>query len=162
MTRILAFLNPEKYISTYNFQALQSLYAVGSGGIFGQGLGKSTQKLYFLPYAYTDFIYSIIGEEIGMIGSLLVVALFFIFLCRGLRIAKHSGNRHTYLMVIGMTFLIVCQALMNISVTIGIFPTKGIPLPFISMGGSSLISTLIMTGIIINVSRHRKTVLLND
>ncbi len=159
MNRILAFLNPEAYLSTYNFQAQQSIYAVGSGGIFGKGLGNSTQKLYFLPYAYSDFIYSIVGEEVGLVGALTVISLFFIFLIRGLKIAKSSGNLHTYLLVVGLTFLIVIQAMINISVTIGIFPTKGIPLPFISNGGSSLIASLIIVGIIINVSRQRKTVL---
>jgi len=160
MNRILAFLNPEAYVSTYNFQALQSIYAVGSGGIFGKGLGNSTQKLYFLPYAYSDFIYSIIGEEVGLLGALIVIALFFIFLVRGLRIAKLSGNLHTYLLVVGLTFTIVIQAMINISVTIGIIPTKGIPLPFISNGGSSLVASLIIVGIIINVSRQRQAVLL--
>ena len=162
MNRILAFLNPEAFVSTYGFQTLQSIYAVGSGGVFGQGLGNSTQKLYFLPYAYTDFIFSIIGEEVGLLGSLIVIGLFFVFLIRGLTIAKLSGNRHTYLLVVGLSFLIVIQAMINISVSIGIFPTKGIPLPFISSGGSSLIASLIIAGIILNVSRHRKTVLLND
>lgn len=160
--RILAFLNPEEYVSTYSFQAMQSLYAIGSGGIFGQGLGKSTQKLFFLPYAYTDFIFSIIGEEMGLIGSVLILGLFFAFLIRGITIAKHSGNTHAYLLVVGLTFLIVSQALMNISVTLGILPTKGIPLPFISIGGSSMIASLLIAGIIVNVSRHRKTVFIND
>lgn len=162
MNRILAFLNPESFGSTYNFQVNQSIYAVGSGGIFGKGLGNSTQKLFFLPYAYSDFIYSVIGEEVGLVGSAAVVALFFIFLVRGLNIAKHSGNLHTYLLVVGLTFLLVVQAMINISVTLGIFPTKGIPLPFISNGGSSLVASLVITGIVLNVSRHRKTVLLND
>lgn len=162
LNRILAFLNPEKYYQTVGFQAAQSIYAVGSGGIFGQGLGNSTQKLYFLPYAYTDFIFSIIAEEIGLIGSLVLLILFSVFLIRGIAIAKFSGSRHSYLLVTGLTFLIVAQALINISVTIGIFPTKGIALPFISIGGSSLISTLLICGIILNVSRHRKMVLLNE
>jgi cell division protein FtsW len=162
MNRILAFLNPDQYVSTYNFQTLQSIYAIGSGGIFGKGLGNSTQKLYFLPYAYSDFIYAIVGEEVGLVGSAAVIALFFIFLVRGLNVAKVSGSRYTYLLVTGLTFMIVIQAMMHISVTLGIIPTKGIPLPFISSGGSSLVATLIIAGIILNVSRHRKTVLLND
>lgn len=160
MNRILAFLNPEAYVSTYNFQSLQSIYAVGSGGIFGKGLGNSTQKLYFLPYAYSDFIYAIIGEEVGLMGAFTVIALFFIFLVRGLNIARLSGNLHSYLLVVGLAFTVVIQAMINISVTIGIFPTKGIPLPFISNGGSSLVTSLIIVGIIINVSRQRKTMLL--
>jgi len=162
MNRILAFMNPEAYSSTYGFQTLQSIYGIGSGGIFGQGLGNSVQKLYFLPYAYSDFIFSVIGEEVGLIGSILILSLFFIFLARGLNIAKMSGNSYTYMLVTGLTFMIVFQAMINISVTIGLFPTKGIPLPFISSGGSSLISSMIMTGIILNISRHRKMVLLND
>lgn len=162
MNRILAFLNPDAYASTYSFQTLQSIYAVGSGGIFGQGLGNSTQKLYFLPYAYTDFIYSIIGEEVGLLGSLIVIVLFLIFIIRCLSIARLSGNKHTYLLVVGLGFMIIIQAMSNISVTLGLFPTKGLPLPFISSGGSSLISSLIIVGIILNVSKHRKMVLLND
>ncbi len=162
MGRIFAFLNPEAYSTTYGFQALQSIYAIGSGGIFGQGLGNSVQKLYFLPYAYSDFIFAVIGEEAGLIGAFLVVGLFALFLIRGLNIAKLSGNRYTYLFVTGLTFLIVFQAMINISVTIGIFPTKGIPLPFISNGGSSLMSSLLIGGLLLNISRHRKTVLLND
>jgi len=162
LKRILAFLDPEKYYTTVGFQAAQSIYAVGSGGVFGQGLGNSTQKLYFLPYAYTDFIFSIIAEEIGLIGALLLLVLLMVFLIRGIAIAKFSGSRHTYLLVTGLTFLIVAQAFINISVTIGLFPTKGIPLPFISIGGSSLIGTLLICGIILNVSRHRKIVLLNE
>lgn len=162
MNRIVAFLNPDEYSSSYNFQTLQSIYAIGSGGIFGKGLGNSTQKLYFLPYAYSDFIYAIVGEEVGLVGSAVVIALFFIFLVRGTKIAKLSGNLYTYLLVTGLSFLIVIQAMMHISVTIGILPTKGIPLPFISSGGSSLVASLIITGIILNISRHRKTVLLHD
>lgn len=162
MNRILAFLTPDAYVDTINFQALQSVYAVGSGGIFGKGLGNSTQKLFFLPYAYSDFIFAIIGEEVGLVGALGVIALFVIFMIRGFNVAKVSGSRHTYLLVTGLTFMMVIQAMINISVTIGIFPTKGIPLPFISNGGTSLISSLIVVGIILNVSRQRKTVFLND
>jgi cell division protein FtsW len=162
MQRILGFLNPEAHAATYNFQALQSVYAVGSGGLFGHGIGNSTQKLFFLPYAYTDFIFSIIGEELGLIGTLLVVLLFVAYFSRGLRIARHSGHIHTQLLGTGLTFLIVCQALINISVTIGLFPTKGIPLPFISSGGTSLLASLVVTGILLNISRLRKEELNHD
>lgn len=160
--RVLGFLNPDAYQATYNFQSLQSVYAIGSGGIFGQGLGNSTQKLFFLPYPYTDFIYSIIGEEVGLLGSLGVLALYSLFMIRALRIANLSGNRHTYLMVVGLGFMIFFQAIVNISVTLRMFPPTGVPLPFISSGGSSLISSLICVGIILNISKHRKMVLLND
>jgi cell division protein FtsW len=162
MKRILAFLNPEEHFATYGFQTIQSIYAIGSGGLFGQGLGNSTQKLYFLPYAYSDFIFSIIGEELGLIGALTVVVLFFVFLLRGLNIAKLSGSKQTYLLVMGLTFLVVLQAMIHFSVALGLFPTKGIPLPFISNGGSSLLSSLIIAGIIVNVSRHRRMVFVND
>jgi cell division protein FtsW len=162
MKRVLAFLNPEEHLSTSGFQAIQSIYAIGSGGIFGQGLGNSTQKLYFLPYAYSDFIFSVIGEELGLLGALLIVVLFFVFLMRGLNIAKLSGSKQTYLLVVGLTFLVVLQAMVHFSVALGLFPTKGIPLPFISNGGSSLLSSLIIAGIIVNVSKHRRMVFVND
>jgi len=162
INRVLAFLSPENYASTYSFQSLQSIYAIGSGGIFGKGLGNSAQKLYFLPYAYSDFIYAVIGEEVGLVGCVAVIGLFLIFMVRGLNIARQSGNLHSYLLVVGLTFLLVVQSLINISVTLGIFPTKGIPLPFISNGGSSLVASLMIAGIILNVSRHRKTELSHD
>jgi len=162
MNRVLSFLNPESFATTSGFQAIQSLYAIGSGGVFGQGIGNSTQKLFFLPYAYTDFIFAIVAEELGLIGAVLLIGLFTIFFFRGIVIARHSDNPHTYLLVIGLTMLVVLQALINISVTIGIFPTKGIPLPFISSGGTSLLCSLIVTAIILNVSRQRKVVFTND
>ncbi|MGE5342722.1 MAG: putative lipid II flippase FtsW [Candidatus Omnitrophota bacterium] len=162
LNRLTAFLNPDAYAATYNFQVHQSIYAIGSGGIFGKGLGNSTQKLFYLPYAYSDFIFAVIGEEVGLVGSAVIIALFFTFMVRGINVARYSGNLHTYLLVIGLTFMIVIQAMINISVTLGIFPTKGIPLPFISNGGTSLVACMIVSAIILNVSRHRKTVLLND
>lgn len=158
-SRILSFLNPEAFISSHGFQAAQSLYAIGSGGLFGQGIGSSTQKLFFLPYAYSDFIFAIIAEETGFIGALVLIALFVIFFFRGLFIAKRADNGQAYLLVLGLTFLIFIQALTNISVNIGIFPTKGLPLPFISTGGSSLLGAALISGIILNVSRQRKVVL---
>jgi cell division protein FtsW len=160
--RILALFNPEKYADSISYQMLQSIYAVGSGGIFGLGAGNSTQKLSFLPYAYSDFIFSIIGEEFGLMGATIVIALFLAFLVKGLKIAKFSDDRQTYMLVSGFTLMIFIQAIINISVSIGIMPTNGIPLPFISCGGSSLISSLIIAGIIVNVSKHRKMVFKND
>ncbi|MCU0237239.1 MAG: putative lipid II flippase FtsW [Acidobacteria bacterium] len=160
--RIRSFLNPENYAATHGFQAMQSTYAVGSGGLFGQGIGNSTQKLFYLPYAYSDFVFAIIAEEMGFIGALAVIALFVIYYLRGTVIARQSDNPHTYLLVTGLVTLIVFQSMMNISVAVGLFPTKGIPLPFISSGGTSLLSSLIITGIILNVSRQRKVVFTND
>lgn len=162
MKRIEAFLEPQQYSASYNFQARQSIYAIGSGGIFGQGLGKSKQKLSFLPYANSDFIYSILGEETGLIGTLSVTGLFFLFMFSGLSIARRSGVRQTCLLVVGLTCMVAMQGLINISVTLGLFPTKGIALPFISSGGSSVISSLIAAGIIVNVSRRRKSEFVND
>lgn len=158
MKRWTSFLNPEAYASSYAFQATQSVYAVGAGGLFGQGIGNSTQKLFFLPYAYTDFIYAIVAEELGLLGAAVVLGLFVVFFLRGIAIARESDNLHTYLLVFGLTMLLVVQAMFNISVTLGVLPTKGIPLPFISSGGTSLLGSLLVTGLILNVSRHRKVV----
>jgi len=160
--RIRSFLNPENYATTQGFQATQSTYAIGSGGLFGQGIGNSTQKLFYLPYAYSDFIFAIIAEEMGFFGALAVIALFVLYYLRGMVIARQSDNPHTYLLVTGLVFLIVFQSMMNISVAVGLFPTKGIPLPFISSGGTSLLASLMITGIILNVSRQRKVVFTND
>lgn len=162
LNRIMAFLHPEEYIKSYGFQATQSIFALGSGGLFGQGLGNSTQKLYFLPYAYTDFIYAIIGEETGLIGSLIIMSFFVFIFIRGLSIAKFSGNRQAYLLVLGLVSMLVFQALINISVNLSVLPTKGIALPLISIGGTSMMASLVIIGIVLNVSRQRKTVLLND
>ncbi len=162
LNRVMAFLHPEEYLKTYGFQAAQSIFALGSGGLFGQGLGNSTQKLYFLPYAYTDFIYAIIGEETGLIGALIIMFLFIVIFVRGLSIAKYSGNRQAYLLVLGLVSMLVIQALINISVNLSVLPTKGIALPLISIGGSSMMASLMIVGIVLNVSRQRKTVLLND
>jgi cell division protein FtsW len=160
--RIKSFLNPEVYASGQGFQALQSTYAIGSGGLFGQGIGNSTQKLFYLPYAYSDFIYAIIAEELGFFGALAVIVLFVFYYLRGMIIARQSENPHTYLLVTGLVCLIAIQSMINISVAVGLFPTKGIPLPFISSGGTSLLSSLLITGIILNVSRQRKVVFSND
>jgi cell division protein FtsW len=160
--RIKSFLNPEDYASGQGFQALQSTYAIGSGGLFGQGIGNSTQKLFYLPYAYSDFIYAIIAEELGFFGALTVIALFIFYYLRGMIIARQSENPHTYLLVTGLVCLIAIQSMINISVAVGLFPTKGIPLPFISSGGTSLLSSLMITAIILNVSRQRKVVFGND
>jgi cell division protein FtsW len=160
--RIKSFFNPEIYASGQGFQALQSTYAIGSGGLFGQGIGNSTQKLFYLPYAYSDFIYAIIAEELGFFGALAVIALFVVYYLRGMIIARQSDNPHTYLLVTGLVCLIALQSMINISVAVGLFPTKGIPLPFISSGGTSLLSSLMITGIILNVSRQRKVVFGND
>jgi cell division protein FtsW len=160
--RIRSFLNPEVYATGQGFQALQSTYAIGSGGLFGQGIGNSTQKLFYLPYAYSDFVFAIIAEELGFFGALAVIILFILYFLRGMIIARQSENSHTYFLVSGLVSLVAIQSMINISVAVGLFPTKGIPLPFISSGGTSLLGSLMITGIILNVSRQRKVVFNHD
>jgi cell division protein FtsW len=152
--RLFTFLDPEKDPLGSGFQALQSLIAVGSGGVFGLGAGKSLQKLYFLPHPESDFIFSIVAEELGMIGSLLVVAAFGVLAWRGILAGLRAPDVFGRYLGWGLTGVIVLQALINVSVTIALLPTKGIPLPFISYGGSSLVVTLCACGVLLNVSQH--------
>lgn len=152
--RLFAFLDPEKDPLGSGFQALQSLIAVGSGGVFGLGPGKSVQKLFFLPHPESDFIFSIVAEELGMIGALAVVAAFSVLAWRGLRAGAKAPDAFGRYLGWGLTGVLVMQALINISVTIALMPTKGIPLPFISYGGSSLVVTLCICGILLNISQH--------
>jgi cell division protein FtsW len=152
--RLFAFLEPERDPLGSGFQALQSLIAVGSGGVLGLGPGNSVQKLYFLPHPQSDFVYAIVAEELGMIGALAVVALFGIVLWRGLRAGYRAPDPFGRYLAWGLTLLLVFQALINISVAIALFPTKGIPLPFLSYGGSSLVVTLTICGVLLNVSQH--------
>jgi len=151
--RIVTFLDPWKDPAGAGFQLTQSQIALGSGGLFGLGLGKSVQKLFYLPAAHTDFILSIIGEETGFLGALTVVALFIAFLVQGFRVAKRTENTFGYFLSIGIVLMIGIQASLNIGVSIGALPTKGLPLPFISYGGSALISAMVMIGLLLNISR---------
>ncbi|MDP8265991.1 MAG: putative lipid II flippase FtsW [Candidatus Aceula meridiana] len=153
MRRIQAFLDPWKDSQGAGFQLVQSQIALGSGGIFGIGLGKSLQKLFYLPAAHTDFVFSIIGEELGLIGTLTVIILFALFVWQGARIAKRTEDSFGYFLAVGIVAMIGLQAIVNIGVSIGAFPTKGLPLPFISYGGSALIAQLISVGILLNISR---------
>lgn len=153
--RIFAFLNKTVEAGGSNFQINQSLIALGSGSIFGVGLGNSLQKYSYLPEANTDFIFSIIGEEFGLIGTLFVVALFILFVFFGIRIALKAKDYLGRLMAIGITSLVTIQALINIAVTVGAIPVTGMTLPFISMGGSSLISMMIGVGILLNISKYK-------
>ncbi|MGH9379416.1 MAG: putative lipid II flippase FtsW [Thermoanaerobaculia bacterium] len=152
--RLLAFLAPEKDPLGSGYQALQSLIAVGSGGFTGLGVGQSLQKLHFLPYPHSDFIYAIIGEELGLVGALAVVVLFGLLLWRGMRAGYRAPDLFGRYLAYGLTLGLVLQALINVSVTLSLLPTKGIPLPFISYGGSSLVVTLASCGILLNVSQH--------
>lgn len=152
--RLFAFIDPEKDPLGSGFQALQSLIAVGSGGVFGLGAGKSVQKLYFLPHPESDFIFSIVAEELGMLGSLAVVAAFGVLAWRGVLAGLRAPDLFGRYLGWGLTGVLVIQALINVSVTVALLPTKGIPLPFISYGGSSLVVTLCACGVLLNVSQH--------
>jgi cell division protein FtsW len=151
--RVMAFLDPYKYADDEGYQVVQSLYAIGSGGLFGEGFAKGHQKLFYLPYPYSDFIFSVVGEELGLVGTLAVVAAFGLLLWRGARAAVMAPDRFGTLLGIGIVSGIIVQALFNISVVISILPAKGIPLPFISYGGSSVVVTLIGVGILLNISK---------
>lgn len=152
--RILAFLHPWQQAQGAAFQIVQSLIAVGSGGLTGVGLMNSHQKLFFLPEAQTDFIFAVVGEEFGLIGTVFLVLAFVVFLWRGLRIARRAPDQFGRLLAIGVTAMVVIQALINFSVVTSLLPNKGIPLPFISYGGSSLIFSLAAVGVLLNVSQH--------
>jgi cell division protein FtsW len=152
--RVLSFLNPEADPLGKGHQALQSLIAVGNGGITGVGLGASMQKLNYLPEAHTDFIYAVISEEAGLVGSVLVLALFVGILWRGYRVARRVRDSFLKLCAMGFTLLLVVQALMNLSVVLSLAPNKGIPLPFISYGSSSLIASLASLGLLLAISKE--------
>ncbi len=152
--RFLAFLDPYKDPLGKGFQILQSYIAVGTGGISGAGLMEGKQKLFYLPEPQTDFIFAVISEELGLIGALVVLTLFAVILWRGLRAAAGCSNEFGRLLAIGITVMLVAQSLVNISVVIGLLPTKGIPLPFVSYGGSSLLMNLLAVGVLLNVSQH--------
>ncbi|MEM6793203.1 MAG: putative lipid II flippase FtsW [Acidobacteriota bacterium] len=152
--RMLAFLDPEADRLGFGFQLLQSLIAVGSGGLFGLGPGGSVQKLHFLPSPHADFIFSIVAEELGFFGSLLFIGLFAVLLWRGVVAGQQAPEAFGRYFAWGLTALLVGQALVHMSVALGVMPTTGVPLPFISHGGSSVITSLLAAGLILNVSQH--------
>jgi cell division protein FtsW len=156
LRRLLAFFDPcsEEFAKNAGYQVCQSLYAIGSGGVFGEGFAKGQQKLFYLPYPYSDFIFAVVGEEFGLIGTLGIVVAFGLLLWRGTRAALLAPDRFGMLLGIGIITGIIVQALFNISVVISILPAKGIPLPFISYGGSSILVTLFAVGILLNLSQH--------
>lgn len=153
-SRIQAFLDPNKDPLGKGFQALQAKIAVATGGIAGVGLMEGKQKLFYLPEPHNDFIFAVIGEELGFFGCLAVVALFAVVLWRGMRAATRCPDRFGKLLAMGLTAMLVGQALVNLSVVVSLFPTKGIPLPFVSYGGSSLLIDLVAVGILLNASQH--------
>lgn len=155
--RMMVFLNPWGDPLGDGFQVIQSLIAVGTGGVLGRGLMAGVQKLFYLPYPHTDFIYAVIGEELGLLGTTIVLACFCVIAWRGLRTALRAPDRFGAFLALGLTAMIVVQAFFNISVVLGLLPTKGIPLPFVSFGGSSLLMSMVGMGILLNVSQHAST-----
>ncbi|MGZ8364877.1 MAG: FtsW/RodA/SpoVE family cell cycle protein, partial [Nitrospira sp.] len=154
--RLLAFLNPEQDPTGSGFQINQSLLAFGSGGLFGVGLGEGKQKLFFLPEAHTDFVLALMGEELGLVGTGIIILLFAVFAIRGFQIAARAQMPFGRYLGMGITLLIAVQALINASVVTGLLPTKGLTLPFVSYGGSSLVMSLVGVGILLNISRDRQ------
>lgn len=152
--RLVTFLDPWADQQGAGFQVVQSLLSIGSGGLNGLGFAQGKQKMLFLPFAHSDFIFAVVGEELGLVGALAVIAVFALFLWRGVRTALLAPDRFGMLLSFGIVASIVAQALFNISVVLSLVPTKGIPLPFISYGGSSLVPTLAAVGILLNVSQH--------
>lgn len=150
--RIMAFLNPWEDPTNTGFQIIQSWIAVGTGGLFGLGLGEGKQKLFYLPEAHTDFIFSVVGEELGFVGFMVITSMFLLLLIRGIRVALYAEDTFGRSLAFGISTLIGLEAFVNIAVVTGIFPTKGLALPFISYGGSSLIITLFAVGVLLNIS----------
>jgi cell division protein FtsW len=153
--RLLAFLDPAADPLGANFQLSQSLIAVGSGGMTGMGLMDGVQKLFYLPEPHTDFIFAVIGEELGLVGAAAVLVCFVIIAWRGLRIAVRAEDPFGAFLALGITTMIAAQAFINMSVVLGLLPTKGIPLPLVSSGGSSLLVTMLGLGVLLNVSQHQ-------
>jgi cell division protein FtsW len=152
--RLLAFLDPWADPLGDGFQIIQSQIAVGTGGLFGQGLMAGVQKLFYLPAPHTDFIYAVIAEETGLLGATAVLLCFGVIIWRGLRITMAAPDQFGAFLALGFTMMVAFQAFVNISVVLGLMPTKGIPLPFVSSGGSSLLISLLGMGILLNVSQH--------
>jgi len=154
LERIRSFLDPAQEPLGSAFQLNQSLIAIGSGGLTGAGLGHSTQKAYYLPAAHTDFIFAVVGEELGLLGSGLLLLGFLVLFWRGIRTAVRAPDRLGFYLALGLTHLLVLQALINMCVCLGLLPTKGMPLPFISYGGSSLLASMAAMGLLLNVSKY--------
>jgi cell division protein FtsW len=152
MRRIMAFIDPWQDPKDSGFQVIQSFFAFGQGGTWGLGLGGSSQKLFYLPEAHTDFIFSVVGEELGFVGATALILLFFVFIWRGLMIAYRSRDAFGAHFATGVTLLIAFQAFINMGVTVGLLPTKGLTLPFISLGGSSMVVSMLCIGVLLNIS----------
>lgn len=151
--RITAFLDPWSRRLDTGYQLIQAWIAVGSGGFFGKGLGAGQQKLFYLPESYTDFIMAVVGEELGFLGIALVCALFFFFFRTGMKISRQAPDNHGSILACGLTMLLCLQALVNMAVVLGLIPTKGLPLPFISYGGSAFTANCMAVGMLMNIAR---------
>ena len=154
---MLTFLNPWEDPLGDGFQIIQSLIAVGTGGVWGKGLMNGVQKLFYLPEPHTDFIYSVIAEELGLAGATAVVLCFCVITWRGLRVSLRAPDGFGAFLALGITMMVVLQAFVNMSVVLGLMPTKGIPLPLVSNGGSSLLINLLAVGVLLNISQHAET-----
>jgi cell division protein FtsW len=152
--RLMAFWDPWADPLGDGFQIIQSLIAVGTGGVFGRGLMGGVQKLFYLPEPHTDFIYAVIGEELGLLGATGILVCFCLIAWRGMRIALRAEDAFGSFVALGITTMIAAQALVNMSVVLGLMPTKGIPLPLVSAGGSSLLISLLGIGVLLNISQH--------
>ncbi len=154
LRRVFAFLDPWADPRGAGFQIIQSYLALGGGGLTGRGLGESKQKLFYLPEPHTDFVFAILGEELGFVGAVVVVALFGLLLWRGVRIGLRAADPFGALAALGITAMLATQALVNLGVVVGLLPTKGLPLPFVSFGGSSLLVAMAGVGLLLNISQH--------
>ena len=154
LKRIMTFLNPWEHELDSGYQIIHSLMAFGSGGIFGKGIGRGYQKLFYLPEPHTDFIFSVVGEELGLIGVILIICLYILILWRGYYLAIKTNNLFASYLAIGFTTAISLQVCINLSVTLGLLPTKGLTLPFLSYGGTSLIINMVTIGILMNISSN--------
>ena len=154
LKRVLSFTNPWADAQGDGYQLIQSLLALGSGGLTGVGIGQSRQKCFYIPEPHNDFILSVIGEELGYIGVMVVIALFIIFLWRGIIAASKAKDLYGSLLATGITSVVIFQALINIAVISGSMPVTGVPLPFISYGGSSLVINMVFMGVLLNITRQ--------
>lgn len=162
LRRVTSFLDPWKDPQGSGFQLIQSFISIGSGGLTGLGLGESKQKLSFLPASHTDFIFCLVGEELGLIGAALVIALFLILFLRGITVASRSRDSFNYYLAYGLTMMISLQALINFAVVTGMVPTKGLPLPFMSYGGSALLVNMAVIGLLLRISKGDDDVIAQD
>ena len=154
LPRIVGFIVPWSDPRGNGSQTIQSWLALGNGGLVGQGIGASRQKLFYLPESHTDFIFAIFGEELGFVGAIAIIALFVVLIWRGLRIGLRAPDPFGGYLALGITVLIATQVVMNLGVVTGLLPTKGLPLPFLSFGGSALLVTMLSTGVLLNISQH--------